>query len=71
MLAGWAPLCESHSCSLPQIVLAWTLAQEGVNHVLAGSRRPEQIIDNAAAAELDLGAETLAQMEQDLAGIAG
>jgi methylglyoxal reductase len=70
LLKGWQPLCEKLNCNLPQLVLAWTLAQEGVTHVLAGARRPEQIEQTAAAADLPLDAETLKRMDQDLATLA-
>ena len=66
LLDGWQSLCETHHCSLAQLALAWTLARDGVTHVLAGARHPGQIIENAAAADLALDAETLARMDQDL-----
>ena len=66
LLNGWKPLCEKLNCNLPQLVLAWTLAQDGVTHVLAGARRPEQIEQTAAAGDLLLDADTLKQMDQDL-----
>jgi aryl-alcohol dehydrogenase-like predicted oxidoreductase len=41
------------------VSLAWLLHQPGVTAVLAGSRRPEQIEQNALAAELALSGDTL------------
>jgi aryl-alcohol dehydrogenase-like predicted oxidoreductase len=41
------------------VSLAWLLHQPGVTAVLAGSRKPEQIEQNALAAELTLSADTL------------
>lgn len=66
LLDGWRPLCEQHNCSLAQLVLAWTLAQPGVTHVLAGARRPAQIQETAAAADLHLAPEDLATLTADL-----
>ncbi len=67
MLEGWkGTICEDLGCSLAQLALAWTLAQDGVTHVLAGARRPQQIVDTAAAADIELGTEVLAKMEGDL-----
>ena len=67
MLEGWKrSICEEHRCSLAQLALAWTLAQDGITHVLAGARRPGQIADTAAAADIELAPETLAAMEADL-----
>ena len=67
MLQGWKPLCESLGCTLAQLSIAWTLAQPGVTHVLAGARHPEQISQNAAAADLELDETVLQQMNDDLA----
>jgi methylglyoxal reductase len=69
LLEGWMRLCEKHSCNLPQLVLAWTLAQDGITHVLAGARRPEQIQQNAAAGDLSLDAASLEQMQRDLTAL--
>ena len=69
MLDGWKPLCESLDCTLAQLTIAWTLAQPGVTHVLAGARRPEQITQNAAAAELALDDATLQKMNDDLSAL--
>ena len=55
LLEGWRGICEEHGCTLAQLVLAWTLHQDGVTHVLAGARRPDQISDTANAADLQLG----------------
>lgn len=69
MLDGWKALCHAHGCTLAQLVLAWTLAQPGVTHILAGARRPEQIKDTARAADLVLDSGTLARMGADLAAL--
>ncbi len=69
MLEGWKPLCDALGCSMVQLVIAWTLKQEGVTHVLAGARRPEQIMQNAAAGDLDLDEATLVAMDRDLADL--
>lgn len=69
LLDGWRPLCERHHCTLAQLVLAWTLARPGITHVLAGARRPEQIRETAAAADLALSAEDLATINEDLTSL--
>jgi methylglyoxal reductase len=69
LLEGWRPLCESHNCTLAQLVLAWTLAQPGVTHVLAGARKSEHIRETAAAADLELPAEVLARLTADLTAL--
>ncbi len=66
LLDGWRPLCEEHGCTLAQLVLAWTLAQPGVTHVLAGARKVQHIRDTAAAADLVLSGGELARMRREL-----
>jgi aryl-alcohol dehydrogenase-like predicted oxidoreductase len=57
------PVAERHRATLSQLVLAWTIAQPGVTHALAGARTPAQAVENARAGELDLGAADLAEIE--------
>jgi methylglyoxal reductase len=71
LLESWQPLCEQNDCDLPQLVLAWTLGQAGVTHVLAGARRPEQIQQTAAAGDLSLDSQTMQRMNQDLLTLSG
>ena len=66
LLDGWRPLCEAHGCTLAQLVLAWTLAQPGVTHVLAGARKLHHILETAAAADLDIPAADLDRITRDL-----
>lgn len=62
LLAGFAPLTAKYDCTVAQLVIAWTLAQPGVTHVLAGARRIQQARENARGGELDLEAADLALM---------
>lgn len=66
LLDGWRPLCEAHSCTLAQLVLAWTLAQPGVTHVLAGARKLHHIRETAAAADIELSPVDLTRMTNDI-----
>lgn len=66
MLDRWQPLCDTHQCTLAQLVLAWTLAQPGVTHVLAGARKHHHIRETAAAADLEIPATDLARITADL-----
>ena len=54
MLDGWKPLATKYRCTLAQLVVACTAAQDGITHVLCGARRPEQARENAAAGDLNL-----------------
>lgn len=66
LLDGWKPLCDAHQCTLAQLVLAWTLAQPGVTHVLAGARKLHHIRETAAAAELQIPNTDIERMTNDL-----
>lgn len=66
LLASWKPLTDKYACTLAQLVLAWTAAQPGVTHVLAGCRNTRQLADNIKAGELTLEAEDLARIRRDV-----
>ena len=66
LLDGWKNLCETHHCTLAQLVLAWTLAQPGITHVLAGARKHHHIQETAAAADIELSKEDLTRITADL-----
>ncbi len=65
MLAGWKDLTGKYSCTLAQLVIAWTAAQPGVTHVLCGARTAAQAEQNAAAGALVLEAEDIARIRND------
>lgn len=66
LLAGWDELARRHDATLAQLVLAWTLAQPGVTHVLVGGRNRAQVLENARAADLALDPSDLARMRSDV-----
>jgi len=66
LLAGWRTLTDKYACTLAQLVLAWTAAQPGVTHVLAGGRNLAQVSENAKAAQLKLEAADLQRLRQDV-----
>ena len=65
MLAGWSDLLEKYACSPAQLVIAWTLSQPGMTHVLCGARTAEQARHNAAAGDITLEAGDLKRMRKD------
>ncbi len=69
LLDGWRDLTTQHQCTLAQLVLAWTLAQPGVTHVLVGARRAAQAQENARAGSLVLETATLERMRRDVAAL--
>ncbi len=66
LLASWADLTTEYRCTLSQLVLAWTAAQPGVTHVLAGARTVAQVSENLKAGELNLEAADLARIRKDV-----
>jgi methylglyoxal reductase len=54
-----APIAQHHGLSLAQLVIAWTLQQPGVTHVLCGARDAGQARENAAAGRVALRADEL------------
>ncbi len=70
MLAQFQPVADRHRLTLSQLAIAWTVHQPGVTHALVGARTPEQALENAAAGNVRLTAEDLAQMAAALANFA-
>ncbi|MBN1821814.1 MAG: aldo/keto reductase, partial [Prolixibacteraceae bacterium] len=48
------PIADGHGVTLAQLVLRWTMQQPAVTCVLAGSRTPKQIEENAVAMQFNL-----------------
>jgi len=62
MLAEFRPIAEEHSCSLAQLVTAWTFSRTAVSHVLCGMRNAEQARENAGAGRVELSAEEVSRI---------
>jgi len=62
---AFAAVAEARGVSAQQVALAWELAQSPVVIPIPGAKRPTSITDSAAAADLDLSAEELAQLDAD------
>lgn len=58
------PIADGYGVTLAQLVLAWTLLQPGVTHLLVGARTPQQAVENAAAASLPLTASDAADIRR-------
>ncbi len=63
--AAFKEVADARGVSAQQVALAWELAQSPVVIPIPGAKRPQSITDSAAAAELDLTAEELAQLDAD------
>lgn len=64
MLDRLRPIAERHEASLAQLTIAWTFSQPGLTHVLCGARSPEQVTENAGAAQVQLSEEELAEIAE-------
>ncbi len=60
-------LAEEVSCSVAQLVIAWTIRQPGITAALCGAKRPEQIAETAAAMRLALSPSVMEQIAQAIA----
>jgi methylglyoxal reductase len=66
MLAGWSDLPIKYNCSLSQLVIAWTMAQEGITFVLCGARKEQHVRENVGAGDLVIDAADLKRMRKDV-----
>jgi 1-deoxyxylulose-5-phosphate synthase len=60
------PIAQSVGLSLAQLALAWVLRRPEVSSAIIGATSPEQVKENAAAADVTLSSEVLAQIESVL-----
>lgn len=57
------PQADRFGITIAQLALAWNVAQPGVTAAIAGSRHPDHVRENAAAAAAELDAATLAELD--------
>jgi aryl-alcohol dehydrogenase-like predicted oxidoreductase len=55
---------EQRGHTLPQLAVAWVLAQPGVHVAIVGARRPAHVEGIAPAADIELSADDLAQIDE-------
>jgi aryl-alcohol dehydrogenase-like predicted oxidoreductase len=58
------PIAGRLGLSLPSLAIAAVIATPGVTGTIAGSRRPEHVGENAAAGDVRLDADVLAEIER-------
>src|SRR4051794_9026244 len=63
------PVAASAGLSLPQLALAWVLRDPNVAAAIVGVSRPEQLDDNVGASGVRLDPQTLAAIDDALAGV--
>src|SRR5262245_52797331 len=57
-------VARAHAASVPQVALAWLLAQETVTSVIIGARRLSQLDDNLKSIDLALSPEELKALDE-------
>jgi aryl-alcohol dehydrogenase-like predicted oxidoreductase len=60
---GLRQRADAWGASVPQLAIAWVLAQPGVTAAIAGTTSPDHAASNAAAGDLELSADQLAELE--------
>lgn len=62
-LSALRPIAKKYNATLGQLALAWVMAHENVC-AIAGARDPEQVLENAKAADLSLTRDALEKMDR-------
>ena len=63
------PLAEQAGLTMAQLAVAWVLQHDFISSAIVGASRPEQVLDNAAASGITLGADLMAEIDTVLAGV--
>jgi aryl-alcohol dehydrogenase-like predicted oxidoreductase len=61
---GIRPIAGRLGVSVADVAIAWNVAQPGVTGAIVGSTNPEHVGANAAAGDLELDRDTLAELER-------
>jgi len=67
MLEELKPAAEARAMTLAQLAIAWAIAQPGLTHALVGARNPDQVRENAVAADVELTPDELAGIDEIIA----
>ncbi len=60
------PIAEEAGLTMAQLALAWVLSRDNVTAAIVGASRPEQVHENARAADVRLSADTLRAIDEAL-----
>ncbi len=63
------PLAEQAGLTMAQLAVAWVLQHGFISSAIVGASRPAQVLDNAAASGITLGADLMAEIDTVLAGV--
>jgi 1-deoxyxylulose-5-phosphate synthase len=62
-------VADAAGLTLPQLALAWVLREPNVASAIVGATKPEQVRANASASGIALGEDTLAAIDDAMAGV--
>src|SRR5205823_2321964 len=57
-------IAKAHGVTVPQIALAWILANDAVTSVIIGARRTAQLDDNLKAVDVTLAADDMRALDE-------
>jgi len=60
------PVADDLGITMAQLALAWVLREPGVSSAIVGASRPEQVHENARAADVRLSDDTLRAIDEAL-----
>ncbi len=66
MLDEFKPIAANYDLTIAQLVLAWTIAQPGITHVLAGARNAQQALENVNAGNVEMSEPDLNEIDRIL-----
>ncbi|MHA2066512.1 MAG: aldo/keto reductase family protein [Candidatus Thorarchaeota archaeon] len=65
-IAKMTAIADSMDISMTQLALAWILRRKEISAVLIGATKPEQVVENAMASDVNLSKATLDEIESIL-----
>jgi aryl-alcohol dehydrogenase-like predicted oxidoreductase len=66
-VAAYADLCREAGYTPAAVALAWVLCNQNVSSAIVGASRPEQIVENVKALDIELEPDFVAAIEEALA----
>lgn len=58
------PIAEAHDAEVAHVVLAWYLAQDGIDAIIPGAKRPDQVTDTLRTLDVQLSQEDIKKIDQ-------
>jgi len=58
------PIAEAHDAEVAHIVLAWYLAQDGIDAIIPGAKRPDQVTDTLRTLDVQLSQDDIKKIDQ-------